>query len=91
MAGTAGSSLPGLCTIQDVLDAPAISYTASNEMEAEESHAAVQPDGYPLEDFRSAMVQGKHPDGDTLDEDMPRWHLSDQDQQDLFAYLKTLP
>ena len=75
----------------EVMDAPAISYTALNEMEAKESSTEIQPDGYTLEDFQEAVIEGKHPDGDTLDDDMPRWQLSDQDLQDLFAYLKTLP
>jgi cytochrome c oxidase subunit 2 len=75
----------------DVMDSSAISYTALNEMEAKEAGTAVQPDGYTLADFRDAVINGKHPDGDKLKTEMPRWQMSDQDLQDLFAYLKTLP
>lgn len=46
---------------------------------------------YDLEDFRRAVVEGEHPDGESLDRDMPRWELSDEDLVDLFEYLKTLP
>jgi cytochrome c oxidase subunit II len=60
-------------------------------MMAEESKTTLTPNGYSFDDFRTAVVQGKHPDGDTLNEIMPRWQMSDQDLEDLFTYLKTLP
>ena len=32
-----------------------------------------------LATFRKAVVDGEHPDGDSLDRDMPRWRMSDAD------------
>ena len=32
---------------------------------------------YDLEDFRQAVVFGKHPDGEPLNRDMPRWRMGD--------------
>jgi cytochrome c oxidase subunit 2 len=46
---------------------------------------------YTLEDFRMAVVKGQHPDGEPLDQDMPRWNIDDQDLADLLAFLKSLP
>ena len=45
---------------------------------------------YDLEDFRAAVINGRHPDGDQLDRDMPRWRMSDNDLADIFEFLKTL-
>ena len=45
---------------------------------------------YSLDDFRRAVVDGRHPDGEPLDRDMPRWRLDDGDLEDLLAFLKTL-
>lgn len=39
----------------------------------------------------SAVVEGKHPDGDILNTDMPRWQLDDQNLDDLLTFLNTLP
>jgi cytochrome c oxidase subunit II len=74
-----------------VMDAPPIYYEALNHMEAEESGHTPTSDSYTLEEFRSAVVEGQHPDGDELSGDMPRWQLSDGDLADLFAFLKTIP
>ena len=79
-----------------VMDAPDITYDALTG-EAEE-HASGEGDeahedehaGYDLEDFRMAVVEGKHPDGESLSREMPRWQMSDQDLADLFAFLKSL-
>jgi hypothetical protein len=46
---------------------------------------------YSLADFKLAVEDGKHPDGEELNSDMPRWKMSDADLQDLLAFLKTLP
>jgi len=48
------------------------------------------PGEYTLQTFRMAVVEGKHPDGDSLEKDMPRWNISDEDLADLADYLKTL-
>jgi len=37
-----------------------------------------------------AVVEGKHPDGEPLKDDMPRWSIRDQDLRDLAEYLKSL-
>lgn len=79
-----------------VMDAPDIRYSALSG-EAEE-HAdegggnehADEHSGYDLEDFRLAVVEGKHPDGESLDGDMPRWQMGDEDLSDLLDFLKSL-
>ncbi len=35
--------------------------------------------GYGLEAFRLALVEGRHPGGEALGDDMPRWDISDDD------------
>ena len=47
------------------------------------------PTEYGLEEFRLAVVEGKHPDGKRLKADMPRWKMSEEDLNDLLSYLKT--
>lgn len=76
-----------------VMEAPDIRYAAlSNEAgeHADEGHEGEHGD-YTLEDFRLAVVEGKHPNGEPLSADMPRWQISDQDLADLFEFLKSLP
>jgi mono/diheme cytochrome c family protein len=46
---------------------------------------------YDLEDFRKTIESGRHPDGEALGVDMPRWHMSEADLGDLFTFLKSLP
>ncbi len=46
---------------------------------------------YTLEDFRRAVVEGLHPDGEPLNPNMPRWILSERDLRDLYNYLASLP
>jgi len=53
-----------------------------------EKHEDQKP--YSFEDFRNAVENGKHPDGDDLKKGMPRWKMSDEDLQDLMDYLKSL-
>jgi mono/diheme cytochrome c family protein len=74
----------------EVMDAPAIYYDALTSMMIEESGGTQAAGGYTLGDFRTAVVEGHHPDGDELSSDMPRWQMSDQDLADLFAFLKTI-
>ncbi len=74
------------------IDAPDIRYEAlASEEEHEEEGEGHGEEGYDLETFRLAVVEGKHPNGDPLDRNMPRWNLSDEDLADLFEYLKSLP
>ena len=72
-----------------VMDAPDIrgSALAGEEHEEGGEHEA----GYDLETFRMAVVEGKHPNGESLGTDMPRWSMSDEDLSDLFDYLMSLP
>lgn len=78
-----------------VMDAPDIRYVAlSSEEEAEEhggdeghEHAG---GGYDLDDFRLAVIDGQHPNGEPLSWEMPRWRMTDEDLADLFDYLKSL-
>lgn len=48
-------------------------------------------ESYSLDTFRMAVVEGKHPDGEPLGENMPRWNMSDHDLADLLAFLKSIP
>jgi hypothetical protein len=45
---------------------------------------------YDLATFKKAVVDGEHPDGDSLDRDMPRWKMSENNLADLFAFLQSL-
>ncbi|NQU75124.1 MAG: c-type cytochrome [Planctomycetes bacterium] len=73
-----------------VMDAPDIrgAALAGEGHEGEESEHGGQ---YDLETFRLAVVEGRHPDGELLDADMPRWTMSDEDLGDLLDYLESLP
>ena len=77
----------------DVMDAPDIRYKAlaseEDEHGGEESHGD-EHGGYDLEDFRLAVVEGAHPDGEPLSREMLRWKMDDRDTSDLFEFLKTL-
>jgi hypothetical protein len=73
------------------MDAPPVYVAALTGMMVKESGGTQEPGGYTLDDFRKAVIDGKHPDGDTLDNDMPRWQMGDQDLADLFAFLKIIP
>lgn len=72
------------------MDAPPIYYDALNSMMMEESQSTQAPREYTLDDFRIAVIDGKHPDGGTMGTDMPLWQMSDQDLADLFTFLKTI-
>lgn len=76
-----------------IMYAPDIRHVAlQGEMDEHGENEIVDDHGeYTLEDFRATVIEGKHPDGDPLDRDMPRWEMRDQDLRDLFEYLKTIP
>lgn len=78
-----------------VMDAPDIRYEALNsetgEHENDQSEIGHTQGEYGLDEFRQAVVEGKHPDGEALSADMPRWAMSDEDLKALFEYLKSLP
>lgn len=71
-----------------VMDAPDIRYETLNSNEDGMEHTQSE---YDLDTFRQAVVEGKHPDGEALSTDMPRWAMSDEDLEALFEYLKSLP
>lgn len=87
------SARGGLHTMHmQVMDAPDITYAAlSGEADehGEEAHGDEHGE-YSLEDFRRAVIDGKHPDGESLSRDMPRWQMSDEDLADLLEFLKTI-
>jgi cytochrome c oxidase subunit 2 len=72
-----------------VMDAPDITYPGLIQMKQEDSGG--NPSEYSLADLRGAVVEGHDTAGQTLDQDMPRWQMSDQNLADLLAFLKTLP
>ena len=78
-----------------VMDAPDIRYKALNteagEHENNEDGMEHTQGEYGLDAFRRAVVEGKHPDGETLSTDMPRWTMNDDDLSALLEYLKLLP
>lgn len=78
-----------------VMDAPDVRWSALIGEAAEghgdaEEHADHAAD-YNLDTFRLAVVEGKHPDGEPLNSDMPRWTVGREDLNDLLDYLKSLP
>ncbi len=86
-----------------VMDAPdiriaALSAEAHHEEGAagegaagEEDHDAAEGFAYTLEDFRRAVVEGRHPNGEPLDPNMPRWQLNERDLRDLYNFLASFP
>lgn len=70
-----------------VMDAPDIRYV---ELAGEMEEHGGEEGEYNLATFKKAVVDGEHPDGDTLDRDMPRWKMSENDLADLFAFLQSL-
>jgi len=75
-----------------VMDAPDIRYAALSAEAGEHGAGEMEEHGeYDLEDFRLAVVEGKHPDGEPLNRNMPRWQMSDENLADLFDYLKAIP
>ena len=76
-----------------VMEAPDIRVEAlsgeAGEHSGSDNHGGLEE--YTLEDFRQAVVDGEHPDGESLSRDMPRWRMSDQDLGDLYEFLKSLP
>ena len=79
-----------------VMDAPDVRWSAladegHEDEQGEEEHGHGDEGAeYNLETFRLAVVQGKHPDGKPLKDEMPRWHMSDGDLSDLLEHLRSL-
>ena len=83
-----------------VVETPDIRWSVlSGEHEEEDEHNSDKEDdshtdeheGYDLDTFRQAVVEGRHPDGETLSILMPRWDMNDDDLADLAEYLKLVP
>lgn len=82
----------------ETMDAPNIRWDAlaghggqgEDEHAGEEAEHAEAEGEYGLETFRLAVVEGQHPNGEPLSEEMPRWEMSDADLRDLAAYLQSL-
>ena len=77
------------------MDAPDIRWTAlsSGHDQGSKGHSGSEKEhheAYTFENFRNAVENGKHPDGDKLRRDMPQWKMSEEDLRDLMDYLKTL-
>lgn len=79
----------------ELMHAPGITYRVlggeqdeHSESEEEHAHGAA---GYALEDFRQSVVLGSHPNGDPLDNDMPRWQIEPADLAELYAFIQNLP
>lgn len=70
-----------------VMDAPDIRYV---ELAGEMEEHGGQEGEYDLTTFKKAVIDGEHPDGDSLDRNMPRWKMSEADLADLFAFLQFL-
>jgi cytochrome c oxidase subunit 2 len=83
-----------------VIDAPDIRWSTLTEAghdehgDEEEDHAEEREEtehpAFTEETFKRAVTKGVEPDGEPLDEAMPRWNMSDQDLEDLIAYLKQI-
>ncbi len=69
-------------------EAPDIRYETLLEGEHDDEHE--DHPAYTDETIKRAITQGIDPAGEPLDWPMPRWHMAEQDLDDLLAYLKTL-
>ncbi len=78
----------------ELMAAPDIRWAALSNEGADE-HAGTDEHAHETEygfaDFRRAVVDGEHPNGEPLSSDMPRWRMGDDDLQDLMDYLMSIP
>ena len=76
-----------------VMDAPNIRWEtlAEHGGEPHEAEDGTDEAGYDFETFRTAVTEGRHPDGESLGDDMPRWEISETDLADLAEYLQSFP
>ena len=76
------------------MDAPDIRWSTLTEAEhGDGDHDQAEGMDHPPydeESFKRAVTQGLNPGGEPLDSDMPRWRMSEQDLNDLIAFLQTL-
>lgn len=76
-----------------VMDAPNIRWEALAEHggEPHEDEDGTDEAGYDFGTFRTAVTEGRHPDGEPMTDDMPRWEISETDLTDLAEYLQSFP
>ncbi len=80
----------------DVMDAPNIRWAALAQHgdEPGENGTGDEPHDeegeYDFETFRLAVIEGRHPDGESLGNDMPLWDITPEDLRDLADYLESL-
>lgn len=77
----------------EVMEAPDIRWSAlAGEGHDQEGHQGEgeHDDEYTLMEFRQAVVEGQHPDGDPLSREMPRWQMSEESLGALRDYLASL-
>ena len=76
-----------------LMDAPNIRWNSlASEEGAEHGDDDEENHGeYTFEDFRRAVVEGEHPDGDPLSVNMPRWQISESELRSLMDYLQSIP
>jgi cytochrome c2 len=74
----------------EIMDAPDIRLSTLSSGQHAQELKAESHDRYEFDDFKNSVEYGKHPDGDILSNDMPRWHMNDSDLKDLMNYLETL-
>lgn len=80
----------------EVMDAPEIRWSAlagdehAGEVQEDNGHDDEHSIEYDLETFRRAVVEGEHPDGESLSSDMPRWRMDQESLEALRDYLISL-
>ncbi len=79
-----------------VMDAPSIRWAelaneGGEEHETDELDEHAHEVQYGFEQFRRAVVEGDHPNGEALSRDMPRWKMGESDVRDLMDYLMSIP
>lgn len=62
-----------------------------HEHEEQGDHTHEHSETYDLNTFRKAVVEGEHPNGSPLNQNMPRFQMDDENLSDLFTFIKTLP
>lgn len=61
--------------------------TGTEHIENGDGHEEHPP--YTEETLKTAITRGVNPAGESLDENMPRWRMTDEDLDDLIEFLKT--
>jgi cytochrome c oxidase subunit 2 len=78
----------------ETMDAPDIRWSTLSNMDHEKGEEINNPQNqhmeYDFEAFKNSVENGRHPDGDKLKTDMPRWKMSDADLKDIMNYLESL-